>query len=540
VAVRGSVVTAFDADALDQIGPRTRVVQAPGGLVLPGFVDAHAHPPQAGSELSRVWLHDSFGLDEYLRVVAAYARSHPDEEWIVGGGWAMECFPGGTPRAEDLDRVTGDRPAFLFNRDVHGAWVNTAALRRAGTTRDTPDPPDGSIERDPGGTPSGTLHEGAAYAFLEHVVPPPTTEQLRVAILAAQAHLHALGVTSWQDAAVMVHHQDAYQSLARDGGLVSRVVGALWWDRHRGCEQIEELVERREQARAVRPAHGVPGFHAGTVKIMVDGVLENGTGALLEPYLSSCHHGHGDRGAGGGGAGSNTGLQYVAADALAEAVTRLDALGFQVHMHTIGDRAVRDALDAVASAARANGGAGLRRHHLAHVQLVRPVDVPRFAQLGVVANCQAFWAKHEPQMDDLTVPFLGEERASWQYPFASVHRAGGRLAMGSDWPVTTADPLPQLEVAVTRTPHDDRDTPSFHPIERLPLETALDAFTSGSAYVNHDSDAGVLRVGGRADLVLLDTDVLAPGFTAPGRAPVADAAVVLTVVAGRVVHDRTH
>ncbi|MGF1646911.1 MAG: amidohydrolase [Kineosporiaceae bacterium] len=528
VAVRDGVVTALDEEAVTQAGRGTRVVAAPGRLVLPGFVDAHVHPPQAGLNLLRVWLNDSFGLDEYLRVVDDYARSHLDEQWIVGGGWAMECFPGGTPRREDLDRVTGDRPAFLYNRDVHGAWVNTAALRAGGITRDTPDPVDGRIERDADGEPSGTLHEGAAYTFADRVLPRPTARIIETATLTAQAHLHGLGVTSWQDAWVTPEHQAAYRALAVDGRLTSRVSGSLWWDRHRGCEQIEELVDRREQARAARAAPGLPGFHAETVKIMVDGVLENHTGALLEPYLAP--HSHGDTG--------NTGLLYVDRELLAEAVTRLDALGFQVHMHTIGDRAVRNALDAVAAAARANGGIGVRRHHLAHIQVVQPSDVPRFAELGVVANCQAFWAKHEPQMDELTVPVIGDERASWQYPFESIRRAGARLAMGSDWPVTTADPLEQLEVAVIRVPHEDRSVPALHPDERLAPEDALDAFTAGSAWVNHDPARGVLRVGGRADLVVLDTDILAEGFATCDRAPLADAAVDLTVVSGRVVHDR--
>jgi predicted amidohydrolase YtcJ len=549
VAVRGGVVSGFDADALGQVGPGTRVVEAGGGVVLPGFVDAHAHPVQAGLDLGRVWLHDISGAREYLRVVDAYARAHPEQKWIVGGGWASECFPGG-PRAVDLDRVSGDRPVFLFDRDVHSAWVNTAALRAAGITRDTPDPVDGRIDRDADGTPSGVLHEGAAYTVLEHTVPPPTPGELRTAILTAQAHLHSLGVTSWQDAAVLPHHQDAYQALAGEGALLSRVVGALWWDRHRGLDQIQDLLDRREQARAARTAPAVPGFHAGTVKIMVDGVLENGTGALLEPYLTPHHHTPADTPAntrdGGLGAdtGENTGLQYVPVDLLAEAVTRLDALGFQVHLHTIGDRAVRDALDALAAAARTNGDPGARRHHLAHVQVVHPADVPRFAALGVTANCQAFWAKHDPRMDDLTIPVLGPDRAALQYPFASIHRAGGRLAMGSDWPVTTADPLLQLEVAHTRVPHDHRDTPPLHPHERLPLDAALDAFTTGSAHVNHDPDGGHLRVGGRADLVLLDTDITTLDHTAGSatadRAGVAEARVVLTVVNGHAVHDRTH
>jgi hypothetical protein len=503
------------------------VVEAPGGLVLPGFVDAHVHPVQAGLTLLRVALDDLPGRDAYLAAVGDYARTHPEEEWIVGGGWAMEHFPGGSPRREDLDRLTGDRPAFLFNRDVHGAWVNSAALRRGGITRDTPDPPDGRIERDADGEPTGTLHEGAAYTFRDRVVPAPTPDDLVAAALAAQAHLHSVGVTSWQDAWVTPEYQATYEALAADGRLLSRVAGALWWDRHRGTEQIDDLVSRRAQARGVRTVPRVPGFHGETVKIMVDGVIENGTGALLEPYLAP--HGHD-----GHGGGYGTGLMYVSPDLLTEAVVRLDALGFQVHFHTIGDRAVRSALDAVEAAALANGAAAVaaRRHHLAHIQVVQPADVPRFGALGVTANCQPFWAKHEPQMDDLTVPVLGPERSELQYPFESIRRAGGRLAFGSDWPVTTAAPLPQLEVAVTRVPHDDRSLSSLHPRERLRLDAAVDAFTEGSADACHDAAGGRLAVGARADLVVLDTDL----FTDPSLRP-ADATVTHTVVGGAVVHE---
>ncbi len=535
VAVQAGRVQALgDArDVLDLVGPSTRVVDAPAGLVLPGFVDAHNHAPQAGLNQLRVWLNDASGPAEYLRIVADYAAAHPGDGWILGGGWSMEHFPGGNPRREDLDAVVGDRPVFLFNRDVHGAWVNTAALRAAGITRDTPDPADGRIERDPvTGEPTGSLHEGAAYSFEEHVVPAAGPGDVAAGILHAQQHLHRLGVTSWQDAWVTPQTQQAYVSLVAEGLLRSRVVGALWWDRHRGLEQIDELVERRAAAMSLTGAagagdgHEIPGFHASTVKIMTDGVLENGTGALLEPYC--LRHAHGES------ADLDVGLTYVDADLLAVAVTRLDQLGFSVHMHTIGDRAVRNALDAVAAAHSANGpSVARRRHHLAHIQIVQPQDVRRFAELGVVANCQTFWAKHEPQMDDLTVPFIGAERAQLQYPFESLRRAGATLAMGSDWPVTTADPLQQIEVAVTRRPHDARAVEPLLPAERLLLDDAVDAFTAGSAFVNHDPAGGVLRIGGRADLVVVDTDLLA-GEVAP-----ADARIVLSVVSGAVVHDLT-
>ena len=514
IALRGDRVVALgsaDVDAL--VGPGTDVVSAAGGLVLPGFQDAHVHAPFAGHNMLRVWLNDDAGRDAYLAHIRRYAAENPEEEWIVGGGWAMEYFPGGTPRREDLDAVVPDRPVFLMNRDVHGAWVNSRALEIGGIDRFTPDPVDGRIERDPlTGDPAGTLHEGAAYSFNSRHVPLPDRDTWESAILVAQEHLHRLGVTGWQDAWVTPATLAAYGSLAEAGRLTARVVGALWWDRHRGTEQIPELLSQRESGQA-------GGFHPTTVKIMADGVMENYTGALLEPYCDGC-----------GGRTDNYGLSYVDAEELAVALCELDRHGFQVHMHAIGDRAARDCLDAVATARAANGMNDLR-HHIAHLQLVQPEDLPRFAELGVVANCQAYWAQSEPQMDDLTIPFLGSGRARLQFPFGDLARHGTRLAMGSDWAVSTADPLKQIEVAVTRTDPSRRGTPAFLPEQALDVETALRAFTAGSAYVNHDGEGGNLLVGARADLAVLDHDILADPEALP-----ADANVRMTVAAGRVVH----
>lgn len=510
VAVRGDrIVAVGEPDCYEVTGAGTRVVDATGGLVLPGFQDAHVHPPFAGRNLCNVDLSALEGREAYLEHIAGYARTHPDQPWIIGGGWAMEHFPGGNPSKEDLDAIVPDRPVFLLNRDVHGAWANSAALRAGGISRDTPDPDDGRIERDPEtGEPTGTLHEGAAYTFNEQVVPAPSEDDWCEAILASQRHLHGLGITGWQDAWVTPQTQAAYTRLARSGRLRARVVGALWWDRHRGLEQIDELVSRRE---AVGP------FHATTVKIMVDGVLENHTGAMLEPYC--CHD------------TTNRGLTYVPQEILTPAVTRLDALGFQVHMHAIGDRAVRMALDAV-QGAREHNGMSNGRHHIAHLQVVQPRDLPRFRELDVTVNCQTYWAQSEPQMDELTIPFLGPDRSELQYPFQDLHASGATLAMGSDWGVTTANPLEQIEVAVTRIDPEHRDNPPFLPGQRLSLPVAVAAFTAGSAYVNHDADGGTIQVGRRADLAVLDRNIFAPG-TRPG-----DAHVTHTVASGEVVFER--
>jgi predicted amidohydrolase YtcJ len=517
VAVRGGRIVAVggDDDLRGLVGPRTEVVDLGGRMVLPGFQDAHVHPPPGGLEMLRCNLSDAHSLEEYRRIVATYAAEHPEAPWILGGGWSMDLFPGGNPPKEELDALVPDRPAFLPSRDGHSAWVNSRALELAGITAETPDPPDGRIERGPDGEPMGTLHEGA-MDLVAKLVPPPTLEDHLEGLRAAQAYLHSLGITAWQDAIVGGHYDtyDAYLRAASEGWLTARVVGALWWDRHRGEEQIEELLDRRERGRVGR-------FRATTVKIMQDGVVENRTAGVLEPYLDA-----------EGRPTGNRGKSFVDPEALRAYVTRLDALGFQVHFHAIGERAVRECLDAVEAARRANGWNDLR-HHIAHIQIVHPEDLPRFRALGVVANGQPLWAVNEPQMTELTIPFIGPERARWQYPFGSLVRSGAVLAFGSDWSVSSPDPLWGIHVAVNRLPApgypyaEGADEP-FLPEERIDLPTAIAAYTMGSAYVNHlDRETGSIEVGKLADLVVLDRDPFAHPASEIG-----EARVLLTLVEG--------
>jgi predicted amidohydrolase YtcJ len=470
----------------------TEVVDLAGGLLAPGFTDAHVHPIQGGLERLRCDLSGLGTREEYVAAVRSYADAHPDREWVLGGGWAMPAFPGGNPLAADLDAVVPDRPVFLPNRDHHGAWVNSRALELAGVGRETPDPPDGRIERDAAGNPTGTLHEGAT-SLVSRYLPRTTGADYRAALLAGQDYLHSLGVTSWQDAIVgsysgMDDPASTYLDAVAGGELRSHVVGALWWDRRLGVEQVEDLVGRREALTGGR-------FRATTVKIMQDGVAENWTAAMLDPYLDRCGH-----------ATDNRGHSFVDAATLREAVQALDAAGFQVHVHAIGDRGVRETLDAMA------GTDPARRHHIAHLQLVHPDEVPRFAELGVAANIQALWAVHDEQMTELTIPFLGEERSRWQYPFGALHRAGARLVAGSDWPVSAPDPLAAIHTAVTRTAYGDAGragTEPFLPEQALDLATAFAAYTSGSAWANHRDDAGTVAEGAVADLVVLDRDPFA-------------------------------
>jgi predicted amidohydrolase YtcJ len=520
LAVSGGRITAIGHDEIrDLAGPGTRIHELAGGLVVPGFIDAHVHPVQGGLEQRQCDLSDFDTREEYLEAVRAYSETRPEVSWITGGGWQLSAFPGATPTREDLDLVCADRPVFLPNRDHHGAWVNSLALELAGVDAATPDPSDGRIERAPDGSPSGTLHEGAMH-LVGRLLPMPTQAEMRAALLDAQAYLHSLGITGWQDAIVGEYANipdtcGVYRAAAQAGELTARVVGALWWQRGRGSEQIEGLLEHREQYHA-------PNFTPSSVKIMQDGVPENFTAAMLEPYLDQT-----------GSPTGNSGLSFVDPTALRQYVTELDAAGFQVHVHAIGDRAVREALDAIEAARTSNGPNDLR-HHLAHIQVVHPDDIGRFRRLGVSGNMQPLWAALEPQMIDLTLPFLGEPRSDWQYPFGALLRSGASLGAGSDWPVSSPNPLWGIHVAVNRTlpPQErDREYDAFLPEQAVDLSSAVTAYTAGSAYLNHHDDTGVIAVGNIADLAVLDRDI----FAAPSE-EISLANVVATFVGGTQVY----
>lgn len=512
IAVRDGRIVAIGSD----LPVEGDVVDLDGAWVLPGFHDAHVHPVQAGLEMNACDLSGGDDLDDYLRVITAHVAAHPGADWVVGGGWSMDAFPGGVPTAAPLDRLLQDRPVFLPNRDHHSAWVSSAALRLAGIDRSMPDPADGRIERDADGEPTGALHEGA-MELVRRLVPPATAQEQTRALLTAQAHLHSLGIVGWQDALVgeglgMADSLDTYLGAARDGSLTAKVVAAQWWDRARGLEQVAALVERRARAASA-------GIDAGSVKIMQDGVCETFTAAVIDPYLD--RHGH---------ATDNHGMTFIEAAELAAYVQQLDALDFQVHVHALGDRAVRDSLDAIEHAVTVNGRRG-NRHHLAHVQIVHPDDVARFAALDVTANAQPLWACLDDQMVDLTLPFLSEAARGQQYVFRSLLESGARLAFGSDWPVSSPDPFGAMHVAINRTAPGS-SLPPLLGDQSLTVAEALEAYTRGSAWVSRmEQTSGRIAVGAAADLVVVDRDVL----TVPAD-EIADVQVLRTYVDGRCVH----
>jgi predicted amidohydrolase YtcJ len=517
VAVRDGRIVAVGPDLAELAGPGTERVDLGGRLLIPGFQDAHIHAVMGGVELGQCDLTGTVELEEYRRRIRAYADANPGAEWITGGGWSMESFENGVPSRRILDALVPDRPVYLMNRDHHAGWANSRALALAGITAETPDPADGRIDRDADGEPVGGLQEGA-MSLVAAVVPPITAAVRLSGLRRAQELLHSLGITAWQDAMLCASNgyadvSDAYLEMARTGALTATVVGALWWDRDRGAEQIPELVAKREAMTTGR-------LRCGSVKLMLDGIAENFTAAMTAPYRDACGHSTG-----------NHGLSFIDPERLPDYVAELDRLGFQAHFHALGDRAVRDGLDAVERARQQNGPSDTRPH-LAHLQVVHPRDVPRFAALGATANIQALWAAHEPQMDDLTLPFLDPDLGRWQYPFGDLHRAGARLAAGSDWPVSSPDPIQGIHVAVNRVLRGTGREP-FLPGQRLSLAVALEAYTAGSAYVNHLDDTGRIEPGFRADLAVLDRDP----FAGPAE-EIGETRVDMTFVDGNAVFRR--
>jgi len=493
------------------IGANTEVVDLDGRMMLPAFQDSHIHPISGGIEASACDLNGQSGLPAYRSVISEYAAANPDVPWILGGGWAMSVFgPGGSPSRSILDELVADRPVFLTSSDGHSGWANSRALEIAGITADTPDPVDGIIDRDPvTGEAIGSLQEGAMSLVTSHIPPTAAADRLQ-GLRYAQDMLHRYGITSIQDASVSRESLQAYQSLQTMDQLRLRVVASLWWDRSQGEEQIDDLLSLREEfdtGGLLRPT---------TVKIMEDGVMENYTAAMLEPYLIPS---------------GSRGIPMIEPEALRGVVTLLDAAGFQVHFHSIGDAAIRYALDAIEEAMLENGQLG-NRHHISHIQMWDPDDIPRFAELDVIANFQPLWAYADDYVTELTIPFIGEERARWMYPIKTVQETGAVIAFGSDWSVSTANPFPQIETAVTRKDADNDDDYSFIPEERIDLESAIAAFTINAAFVNkHEDETGSIEIGKLADLIVTDRNI----FEIPPER-ISDTQVLLTLFAGEPVH----
>jgi hypothetical protein len=485
LAIEGGqiVYVGDDRGAQDFVGPSTRVIDLDGKMVLPGFHDSHVHPVSGGVELAQCDLNGLSTREGLFAAVSECAARTPDEEWLLGGGWDLPLFPNANPHRSDLDRLSPDQPALLSSADGHSAWANSRALDIAGINASTPDPPNGRIERDPSGEPSGTLRESAAGLVAKHL-PPIGLEDYADGLRRALAMANGFGITSLIEASARENALEAYAALARSSELTVRARISLTVDDERDETQVDDLVRTRDRYQA-------KGLRADAAKIFADGVIESGTAALLSPYVELGHRGE-------------LNFQPEVLDRIA---TRLDREGFQIHVHAIGDRAIRASLDAIEKARAANGPRDLR-HHIAHIELFDPADIPRFESLGVVANFQPLWAFADTYITDLTEPQLGPERSRWLYPIGSLAKSGAILAAGSDWSVSSMNPLDAIQVALTRRDLNAFEGPAWIPEEKVDLDTMLAAYTRGGAYLQHmESSTGTLEVGKLADVIVLERDL---------------------------------
>ncbi|HET7830965.1 MAG TPA: amidohydrolase [Candidatus Limnocylindrales bacterium] len=500
------------------------VVDARGGLLMPGFDDGHIHLLSGARESNGALLYPLETVDEIQDRIRAHAAARPDAPWVLGRGWLYAAFPGAMPTAALLDAVVQDRPAWMGCFDGHTGWANTAAMRLAGIDRETPDPPAGVIVRDADGNPTGAFKE-EAQALIDRVVPQPTEDEDRDSVRRAIAGLHASGITAAQDAWLTPDELAFWERVHADGELALRFRGALIMEPEQTLEEWRTRLDAYESQAF--PLRGGAHLDAGILKGFVDGVIDARTAAVLEPYEDD----------------TSTGLPAWTPEKLDAFVAEADRRGWQVELHAIGDRGVRMALDAFERAAATNGpwrgdpnGTGAapgrhgRRHRVEHVEMIDDGDVPRFGRLGVVASMQPYHGDPTPAQIAPWAANIGDRaRSGWSW--RRIRDGGGVLAFGSDWPVVPYDPFIALNNAVNRQTVRG-EPPGGWSQERLRIEEALEAYTAGSAFAAYaEHRRGRIREGMDADLVVLDRDLLAPGPSA-----IIGTGVALTVLGGRIVH----
>lgn len=514
VAVAGSDIlyVGDDEGARAYVGEGTRVHDLTGKMLLPGFHDAHAHVFAAGGALGECDLQDQRDLT-LLRAAldtCAANRDYGPDEWVIGYRWPLAAFEHGAPPKAWLDEAFAGRPAFFLDSFAHSGWVSSRALEIAGIDAMTPDPPQGRIEHGPDGQPNGVLRDDAMELVTRHM-PQRTDAQMAESLARGLAEAARFGITAYIDPGIDGHQASIYRQTDLAGGLSARVLASLSPNQEaasRFDEEIWPLVAQRKTLESGR-------FKTHSVKVYIDGVIETETSFMLEPYHSGANF-----------------PPFYPPDELNELYRKLDAEGVQIHTHAIGDAAIRQALDAYAYARAANGPND-NRHQIVHLQLIDEADIPRFAELGVAANFQGLWAYPDDYID-MAVPLVGEKRVQQFYRLASVQRAGGLLVGGSDWDVSSLNPLDAIETVVRRQDPWAANGPELGEGERIDLETALAMYTRNAAYVMRlDTKTGMLKPGMLADLVVLDRNL----FDIPPAA-INEAVVELTLVGGEIVYAR--
>jgi predicted amidohydrolase YtcJ len=508
LAIHGSRIIAVgsDADTTKWIGPGTKQIDAQGKSVLPGFIDAHVHFTSGGGEISGVHLRDAATPQEVARRVGEHAKKLPKGEWMLGGTWDHELW-GGTPLPSHdwVDAVTPDTPVFVTRYDGHMAMANSVALRLAGITRDTKDPPGGTIVRDKDGNPTGLMKD-AAMDLVYRAMPPTSAEKLLRMARAGMNEARRFGVTSIHDIS-STEDVRAYQTLEAHDELTLRIY----------C--ITPLPQWEAPATAgLRAAFGNDWIHLGALKGFADGSLGSTTALFEQPFTDAPQT-----------SGLPNAMMLPEGNMLKMALGA-DKAGLQLAVHAVGDKANRIMLDVYTEVAKQNGPRDERRWRIEHAQHLRPEDFARFAQLGVIASVQPYHAIDDGRWAEKRI---GHERCKTTYAFRTLLDHGVRLAFGSDWTVAPLNPLLGLYAAVTRATLDGKNPNGWFPEQKLTLKEAIEAYTLGSSYAEFaEKSKGSLAVGKLADVVILDTDLFA---IAPER--IKDAAVRYTVVGGKIVYE---
>jgi predicted amidohydrolase YtcJ len=481
VVRNGEIVYVGDDQGALAYEDNAEIIELSDKTVLPSFHDTHTHLIMGGTDLLYVDLFEATTVEELVETVRAWAEQNPEAPWVQGSGWSMVIFDALLHKGQ-LDAAVPDRPVLVFSSDGHSAVANSMALQLAGITADTPDPEDGQIERDDQGEPTGVLHE-SAWELVADLTPPYPIEKVDKGLALAMHEANQFGITTIVDASVRDWMLAGYARAEAAERLTLRVHAAVWLE--------PDMLDDLDHVEALRSKYSSERVEVDSVKFFVDGLIESETAVMLAPYTS----------------GNNGNPIYSDEELLAAAIA-LDAMGFQLHAHVIGDGAVRQFLDTVEAVIEANGSRD-RRPQLAHLEVVDPADWLRFAGLGVHANFQMFWAYPDPYITELTWPAIGEQRSEYLYPIAGLHAAGATIVAGSDWSVSSMNPFEGIEVAVTRQDPSTNAGEVLTPEHRIDVETALRAYTSQGAKATFSEDLlGTLEVGKRADFIVVDRDPL--------------------------------
>lgn len=520
IAIRAGKIVAVGSDKEITVfrGPGTKVIDAQGRLVLPGFTDCHTHFLDGSLSLLRVNLDEAKSISEIQKLVKAYADAHPRAPWILGRGWSYPVFaPSGLPDKKYLDGIIPDRPVYLEAFDGHSWWANSKALQIAGISAKTPDPPNGSFVRDPEtGEPTGAVKEDAADDVMRKAIPAPSRDEKLQALRAGLKQANRVGLVRVHSAGGVsiasgdLQNADLFEELRKKGELSVRMYLAY---RMNPPEVTKDDLKQVEEAR--RRYHD-EWISAGAIKFFLDGVIESHTAAMLTPYSDDP---------------KLMGALFWDPSKYSVAVEELDSRDFQIFTHAIGDRAVRLALDAYESAAEANGTSD-ERHRIEHIETISADDIPRFGKLGVIASFQPLHAYPDDDTLKIWARNAGPERAQRGFAWNSIQSAGGTLAFGSDWPVVTLDPWPGLQNALTRQTVDGNPPGGWFPKQRIALPDAIKAYTLGAAFAGHfEKTEGSLEAGKVADLIILSQDLFKIEPT-----DIVKTEVMLTMVGGTIVY----